>query len=153
MALLNVEQERRFNHVEVQIETVAETVENIKKGNMRVGYAGYRQVVAKSGMTDAKCRNQVNADQIPTDMLFSRKATSAHGLPRTLTETFKQQVYVTPSGIFDLLHFQFIHQVVGADRIMYAVDYPYINNQGARAFLENAPISQEDKEKIAHGKR
>lgn len=67
MALLNVEQERRLNHVEEQIETVAETVENIKKGNMRAGYVGYRQVVAKSGMTDAKCRNLVNAYKIPTD--------------------------------------------------------------------------------------
>ncbi|MCS2159048.1 amidohydrolase family protein [Scandinavium sp. H11S7] len=76
---------------------------------------------------------------------------SISGLPRTLAETFKQQVYVTPSGMFDLPHFQFIHQVVGADRIMYAVDYPYLNNQGARAFLENAPISLSDKEKIAHG--
>lgn len=67
MALLNVEQERRLYQVEEQVEAVAETVENIKRGNMRVGYVGYRQVVAKSGMTDAKCRNLVNAYSIPTD--------------------------------------------------------------------------------------
>lgn len=67
MALANVEQERRLNHVEGEIETVAEAVENIKKGNMRSGYVGYRQVVAKSGMTDTKCRNLVNAYRIPTD--------------------------------------------------------------------------------------
>lgn len=67
MALLNVEQERRLNHVEGKIETVTETIENIKKGNMRAGYVGYRQVVAKSGMTDAKCRNLVNAYRVPTD--------------------------------------------------------------------------------------
>lgn len=67
MALANVEQERRLNHVESEIETVTEAVENIKKGNMRSGYVGYRQVVAKSGMTDTKCRNLVNAYRIPTD--------------------------------------------------------------------------------------
>ncbi|WP_129543404.1 ORF6N domain-containing protein [Serratia sp. 1D1416] len=67
MALANVEQERRLNHVEEKIESVSETVENIKKGNMRAGYVGYRQIVAKSGMTDAKCRNLVNAYRIPTD--------------------------------------------------------------------------------------
>ncbi len=67
MALLNVEQERRLYQVEEQVETVAEAVENIKRGNMRAGYVGYRQVVAKSGMTDAKCRNLVNAYRIPTD--------------------------------------------------------------------------------------
>ncbi len=67
MALLNLEQERRLYQVEEQVETVAEAVENIKRGNMRAGYVGYRQIVAKSGMTDAKCRNLVNAYRIPTD--------------------------------------------------------------------------------------
>ena len=41
-------------------------------------------------------------------------------------------------------------QIMGADRILYAVDYPYITQEGARAFLENAPISHADKEKIGY---
>lgn len=73
------------------------------------------------------------------------------GLPRTITETFVQHVYVTPSGMLNLPHMQFTQQVLGSDRIIYAVDYPYLTNRGARAFLENAPCSQADKEKIAHG--
>jgi len=32
--------------------------------------------------------------------------------------------------------------MIGADRIMYAVDYPYIISYQARMFLENAPIRQ-----------
>lgn len=67
MAADAVRQQKRLNHVEEKIETVSEAVENIKRGTMRAGYVGYRQVVAKSGMTDAKCRNLVNAYQIPTD--------------------------------------------------------------------------------------
>ncbi|AXC68559.1 ORF6N domain-containing protein [Salmonella enterica] len=62
-----VRQQKRLNQVEAQIETVAETVESIKRGNMRAGYVGYRQLVSQSGMTDAKCRNLVNAYRIPTD--------------------------------------------------------------------------------------
>jgi uncharacterized protein len=31
------------------------------------------------------------------------------------------------------------------------VDYPYVIDEHARTFLENAPISPADKEKIAHG--
>ena len=65
--MLNLEQERRLHQFEERIETVTETVENIKRGTMRSGYVGYRQVVAKSGMSDAKCRNLVNAYRIPTD--------------------------------------------------------------------------------------
>ncbi|EKF3202352.1 ORF6N domain-containing protein [Salmonella enterica] len=67
MAADAVRQQKRLNHVEAQIETVVEAVENIKRGNMRAGYAGYRQLVDRSGMTDAKCRNLVNAYRIPTD--------------------------------------------------------------------------------------
>lgn len=67
MAADAVRQQKRLTHVEAKVEEVAETIENIKKGNIREGYAGYRQLVAKSGMTDAKCRNLVNAYRIPTD--------------------------------------------------------------------------------------
>ncbi len=67
MAADAVRQQKRLSHVEEQIDTVTEAVENIKRGNMRAGYVGYRQVVAQSGMTDAKCRNLVNAYRIPTD--------------------------------------------------------------------------------------
>jgi uncharacterized protein len=62
-----------------------------------------------------------------------------------------QQMYTTPSGMFTLPPFMLTLQIMGADRIMYAVDYPFIENNQARTFLENAPISPADKEKIAHG--
>ena len=72
------------------------------------------------------------------------------GLSRTITETYTSHVYVTPSGMLNLPHFKFIHEVLGADRLLYAVDYPYLTNTGAREFLEQLPVSQEDKEKFAH---
>ncbi len=75
----------------------------------------------------------------------------ATGLSRTITATYRDQVYVTPSGLMNLPHFEFIHKVMGADRIIYSVDYPYLTLKGARAFLEHLPISDEDKKKIAHG--
>ncbi|MBJ3816868.1 amidohydrolase [Shimwellia pseudoproteus] len=72
------------------------------------------------------------------------------GLTRTITDTFIQHFYITPSGMLNRPHMQFTLDVVGVDRIIYAVDYPYLTNKGARDFLETAPISQQDKEKIAH---
>ncbi len=75
----------------------------------------------------------------------------ATGLARTLTDTYRQHVYVTPSGMLNLPHFEFIHKVLGPDRILYSVDYPYLTLSGARAFLERLAVSQEDREKIAHG--
>jgi predicted TIM-barrel fold metal-dependent hydrolase len=41
--------------------------------------------------------------------------------------------------------------VVGVDRIIFSVDYPFAPNEPARALLDNAPISPADREKIAHG--
>lgn len=67
MALEAVRQQRRLEQVEEKVTYVTETVEKIKRGTIRDGYAGYRQLVAKTGMSDAKCRNLVNAYQIPTD--------------------------------------------------------------------------------------
>ncbi|HCO0683246.1 TPA: Rha family transcriptional regulator [Escherichia coli] len=74
MAQMHLEHERRINavnaqvaEVSAQVSKVAETVEQIKKGNMPEGYIGYRQLAAKCGLTEAKCRNLVNAFRIPTD--------------------------------------------------------------------------------------
>ncbi|EPX9211277.1 Rha family transcriptional regulator [Escherichia coli] len=74
MAQMHLEHERRINavnaqvaEVSAQVSMVAETLEQIKKGNMPDGYIGYRQLAAKCGLTEAKCRNLVNAYRIPTD--------------------------------------------------------------------------------------
>lgn len=67
MALEAVRQQKRITQVEEKVSHVAETVEQIKKGTIREGYAGYRQLKAKTGLSDDKCRNLVNVYQIPTD--------------------------------------------------------------------------------------
>ncbi len=72
-------------------------------------------------------------------------------LQRPVADYFLQQMHVTPSGMFTRPPFMLTLQILGADRILYAVDYPYIQDDQARAFLENAPISPDDKAKIAHG--
>jgi predicted TIM-barrel fold metal-dependent hydrolase len=39
---------------------------------------------------------------------------------------------------------------MGADRIIFSVDYPFSSNEQGQAFLENAHISAVEKEKISH---
>ncbi|OOF53971.1 amidohydrolase family protein [Rodentibacter trehalosifermentans] len=75
---------------------------------------------------------------------------TATGLKRSLIDTFKQQVFVSPSGMLTQPHFQFIYDLVGAERILFSVDYPYQTLDGVRDFLENLPISQAEKELIAY---
>lgn len=69
---------------------------------------------------------------------------------RTITETFRQNVYVTPSGIFDYPQLKFCMEVLGTGRIIHSVDFPFIGNEGALPFIENAPINEDEKERIAH---
>lgn len=71
-------------------------------------------------------------------------------LKRTVTDTFKQNIYVTPSGIFDYPQLKFCAEVLGADRIIHSVDCPFISNGGAAPFIENAPLNQHEKELIAY---
>ncbi|QBD83403.1 amidohydrolase [Ktedonosporobacter rubrisoli] len=74
----------------------------------------------------------------------------ARQLQRPVADYFLQQMYVTPSGMFTLPPFLLTMQVLGAERILYSADYPFQDGGQARAFLERAPISPADKEKIAH---
>jgi uncharacterized protein len=77
---------------------------------------------------------------------------AAQHLERPLTDYFRQNVYVSPSGIFSHRYLSWAIDVLGIDRILFSTDYPYqvVPEGGARRFLEAAGLSQADKEKIAH---
>jgi len=76
---------------------------------------------------------------------------AATGLSRTIGQTYRDQVFVTPSGIFYLPLFLFVREVLRADRIMFSVDYPYVTMTGARRWLENLPLGETERTAIAHG--
>lgn len=75
---------------------------------------------------------------------------SATGLKRSISQTVKDQVYITNSGMTGLAHFNFIKEVIGIDNMLFSVDYPYLSLNGARAFIENLPISDAEKAKFAY---
>lgn len=64
MALLNVEQERRLNYVEDKVVEVTELVDHIARGATPPGWAGYSELKALCGLSDAKCRQLVSAYDI-----------------------------------------------------------------------------------------
>lgn len=72
------------------------------------------------------------------------------GLSGTITEIYRRHVWVTPSGIWGRPQFEFIHEVIGADRIIWSVDYPYVALDGTREFIEKLPVGDDDMEKITH---
>ena len=77
----------------------------------------------------------------------------AKTLRRPVSEYFRTNVYVTPGGILSQHYLRWAIEVVGTDRILFATDYPYVyqGDGWARAFLDGAKLSGEDRNKIAHG--
>jgi predicted TIM-barrel fold metal-dependent hydrolase len=72
-------------------------------------------------------------------------------LPRSVAEYLQAHVHITTSGFFTDPPLLCALSVLGADRILFAVDYPFSANEDGRRFLDTAPLSAEDREKIAHG--
>jgi predicted TIM-barrel fold metal-dependent hydrolase len=83
-----------------------------------------------------------------SEMVFGR---AAPNMKRSIGEYFCEHFYLTTSGYFSTPPFLCMQQVVGIDRIMFSVDYPFSPNTVGRKFLDSLAVSPEDKEKIAHG--
>lgn len=72
-------------------------------------------------------------------------------LRQPVADYFQTNVFLTTSGYTTFPPLQCALSVIGADRLIFSVDYPYTDNGSARALLDNAPISPGDREKLAHG--
>ncbi|MGC9220258.1 MAG: amidohydrolase family protein [Solirubrobacteraceae bacterium] len=74
-------------------------------------------------------------------------------LDRPLQDYFTQNVYYTGSGILSQRYLRWTLEVVGVERVMYSVDYPYrhLGDGAARRFLQDAELEPADRERIAHG--
>jgi predicted TIM-barrel fold metal-dependent hydrolase len=74
-------------------------------------------------------------------------------LQRPIAEYFRQNLYVTPSGMWSQAYLQRSLELVGPERILFSTDYPYQYKPGkpGRIFLEETALSAEQKELFAHG--
>ena len=66
------------------------------------------------------------------------------------SEYFKRNFMITTSGVNWLPALRFCIEVLSADNIMFAVDYPYQETMEAVQWLKDAPLPEVYKEKIFH---
>ncbi|HLI23011.1 MAG TPA: amidohydrolase family protein, partial [Stellaceae bacterium] len=78
-------------------------------------------------------------------------AAKRRGLKRTFAEVMKESVWVTTSGNFSPPALRCTVEVLGIDRVMFSVDWPYESNKIGVAFLNNLGLAPPDLEKLAHG--
>jgi 2,3-dihydroxybenzoate decarboxylase len=71
--------------------------------------------------------------------------------PVRFQETFRNNFWVTTSGFFSDAALLCTMLELGADRILFSIDYPFEQHLPGPAWLEHAPICDEDKIKIASG--
>jgi hypothetical protein len=64
---------------------------------------------------------------------------------------FHRHFWITSSGYFTEPPFQCARTVLGLDRLLFSVDYPYSSNLQGRRFLDSLMLSKEDSEAFAHG--
>lgn len=78
------------------------------------------------------------------------RAAARRGLRRTPLQYLKDNLLVTTSGNWYEPAFLCTLLALGADNILFAVDWPYESNTAGMDFLKKLSISDLDREKIAH---
>jgi predicted TIM-barrel fold metal-dependent hydrolase len=82
------------------------------------------------------------------DSVLSRARRQAS---RSIAEIFHEHFHITTSGYFTLPPLLCALEVVGADRILFSIDYPFSSTETGRNFLDSWPLNPADMHKIAHG--
>ena len=80
----------------------------------------------------------------------------SHGLRgsaggKSFRDVFCEHFYVTTSGFFSDPALLCCVMEMGIDRILFSVDYPFVDNPPATKWTETLPICAEDKEKLLSG--
>jgi 2,3-dihydroxybenzoate decarboxylase len=74
--------------------------------------------------------------------------TGEASLARRISDYMKENVFITTSGMAWAPAITFVQSVLGVDRVMYAMDYPYQFEQYEVDATDDVAISDEDKKKL-----
>ncbi|HTV45285.1 MAG TPA: amidohydrolase family protein [Stellaceae bacterium] len=81
------------------------------------------------------------------NMGFARDGKGGKGF----REVFCEHFYITTSGFFSDPALLCCVMEMGIDRIMFSVDYPFVDNPPGTKWTETLPLCPEDKEKLLNG--
>lgn len=75
----------------------------------------------------------------------------AGGGAKSFREVFCEHFYITTSGFFSNPALLCSVMEMGIDRIMFSVDYPFVENTLATGWIDKIPLCREDREKLLSG--
>ena len=89
--------------------------------------------------------------RIDNRYLLQVKIGAVKEMKKLPSEYFKDNFVITTAGVVQQSSLQLSLEELGADRILYAADYPYESVDESVQFLDEALMSDNDKHKIYHG--
>ena len=75
----------------------------------------------------------------------------AGGGSRPFRDSFCEHFYITTSGFFSNPALLCSVMEMGIDRIMFSVDYPFVENTLATGWIDKIPLCREEREKLLNG--
>jgi predicted TIM-barrel fold metal-dependent hydrolase len=72
------------------------------------------------------------------------------GHDRNVSDYYREQIWVTPSGMFNQHQLEHVVAELGADRIIYSEDFPYVKRDNVTEFLTGSGLSDQQMHAIAH---
>jgi predicted TIM-barrel fold metal-dependent hydrolase len=146
-------------------------------GAMKTYFEGYEDVIARpgwgfavdtsihflrilfSGAFDAYPKLQIILGHLGEGLPFAMHRLNDHsyaaakrrGLAKTPLDYIHDHLYVTTSGNWFEPAFVCTLLALGADRILWAIDWPYESNGIGMAFWNKIDLGEAEREKIAHG--
>jgi predicted TIM-barrel fold metal-dependent hydrolase len=73
------------------------------------------------------------------------------GRDRDVSDYYREQIWVTPSGMFNRHQLDHVVAELGAERIIYSEDYPYVKRDNVAEFLTSSDLSDQQTHAIGHG--
>jgi predicted TIM-barrel fold metal-dependent hydrolase len=93
-------------------------------------------------------------EMIPFQLERIITITESWGMSRRLREVWRENIWITTSGMFAMAPLACLLQTTSIDRVLYSVDYPFSSNEKGLAFIEEIQksglLSEEDLEKFAY---
>lgn len=84
------------------------------------------------------------------DSRYKMMKHGSHSIKKMPSQYIRDNIMITTSGACDMPALLCSVLSLGADRIMFSVDYPYESTEDSVKFINTVPVSEADREKICH---
>lgn len=120
-------------------------------------YPDLKVIVGHMGELIPYCYTRLNSGLTMADWLIAVEAKKTKnglkgtGMEKSVGYYMRRNIFITSSGVFDQPVFDCARAMLGLDNLLFSVDEPFQDSFAAMEFLNGTNLSQEDKERFAHG--